>query len=83
MLDYLFILESVSGLKHGGTVGQIAKPYSSLSRGQVQRILDSMEKSGIIYMTVEQYGRTGKKVYRITEYAAMVCATIARNYTQQ
>jgi len=82
MNDYLLILDSVSGLKNGGTVGQIQKPFPSLSRGQVQRVLDSMVNTGIIFMTVETYGRTGKKVYRITEFAAMVCAGIATNYTQ-
>lgn len=83
MGNELYVLEGVSCSRDGVTVGQLQKLHSNLTVGQVGRMLTRLCESGLVYMTVEPYGRTGKKVYRITEFCAVMCAGIARNYTEQ
>ena len=80
MGNELYILDGVAGSKNGTTIGQLQKVHPSYTVGQVGRMLNKLVEAGFVYVTVEPYGNTGKKVYRITEFCAMICAGIARNY---
>lgn len=78
-MDTLFILDAISYRnKVGMTVGEIAKTQGELSRGQVQRILDNLVGSGFVWAETVPHGRTGKRMYRVGDNCAMICASIAR-----
>lgn len=81
-LDTLFILDSIAASKTGLTVGEVGKLYPSLTRRQVQKIVDNLEAGGMVFCTVLPHGRTGKKVFGVTEYAAIVCASVSGHYAQ-
>lgn len=68
---YLGVLEAMSRLGENATVGNIQKMNLHLTRGQVQRVLNSLEGEMYIAYRVEKHGRTGKKVY----YALNLCVT--------
>jgi len=80
-LDTFFILDTISKVNTDGmTVGQVCKTQNAMTRRQVQGVLDTLEGCGFVFYEVVKYGRTGKKVYRVTENCAMLCASISRNY---
>jgi len=75
-------IEVVSRTLAGTTIGQIQKAAPWMTRGQVERIMKGMENDGYVWSEVIAYGRTGKRVYRMTEHAAIGFASVARQYTQ-
>lgn len=83
MGNELLVLAAVSDFRDGGTVGQIQKYHPDLTVGQVKRILVRLVEAGLLFTETVKYGRTGKTVYRISEYCAMTCSGIARMYAEQ
>lgn len=79
--DTFAVLHALSSAKDGLTIGQIEKVNTWMSRGQVERILESLSDIGFTYHEVIAHGRTGKRVFRITETAASICSVIAHNYS--
>jgi hypothetical protein len=80
VLDVMTVMDHLSRIQSGLTVGQINKAMPYLTRGQIIRVLDSVGEAGLTYHEVMPHGRTGKKVYKMTENAAMQFASIARQY---
>jgi len=80
--NMLLVAEVVSETLQGKTVGQVAKAINWLSKGQVERALKKLETDGMCWSETVPHGRTGKRVYRLTEAAAIQFAAIARQYTE-
>jgi len=78
---YIAVLQSTSRTLKGLTIGEIMKETPYMTRGQVERALKEMQEYGYVWHEVLPYGRTGKKIWRVTETAAITMAGIARNYT--
>lgn len=81
--DTLVILDILAGFPDGQTVGQCRKVVPGLSVGQVGRMLAVLMQCGFVFETLEPYGRTGKKVYRMTENAAIFLSSISRTYVEK
>jgi len=79
-MDTFFVLDTVANSKKGMTVGEVGKLQGALTRGQLLRILAGLVGAGMLYVENVPYGRTGKNVYKMTEYAAIMCSAIARSY---
>lgn len=78
---YIAVLQSTSRTLRGLTVGEIMKETPYLTRGQVERALKEMCEYGYVWCEIVAYGRTGKRLWRVTETAAITMSSIARNYT--
>jgi len=83
MIDTLTIMDTIAFSGDGMTVGEVGKIYNNLTRRQIQKIVDNLEAAGFVFCENRAHGRTGKKVYRLAEYAAIICSSIARNYTEK
>jgi predicted ArsR family transcriptional regulator len=67
----------------GVTVGEVSKQVAFLTKGQVQRVLDELVFEGYAYQEIKPHGRTGKKVYRMTEAYAIEIAHVNRMYAEK
>lgn len=83
VLDTFTLLNNLSGLQNGATVGELQKMMPYCSKGQLSRLLGCLEEMNFAYHEVKPHGRTGKNVYKMTETAAIHCAAIARQYTER
>jgi len=63
---FLGCIESIATLNDDATAGNIQKMNSHLSVGQVKRALKQLETEGYVRNVLMPYGRTGKRVYRLT-----------------
>lgn len=81
--DTFTVMHNLAEHPEGVTVGEMNKLLSWLTRGQIQRILDVLEATQFTYQELVKHGRTGKKLYRLTEHAAIHCAAIARTYSEK
>jgi len=63
---FLGCIESIARLCDNATAGNIQKMNSHLSIGQVKRALSQLEIEGYVSHVLVPYGRTGKRVYRLT-----------------
>lgn len=63
----LGVIESVARLRENATVGNIQKMNSHKTRGQIERMLVSLQEEGYVTYHVEKYGRTGRKVWSLTD----------------
>lgn len=79
--DTFAVLHALSSARDGLTIGQIEKVNTWMSRGQVERILESLCDIGFTYHEVIAHGRTGKRVFHITGTAVSSCSIIAHNYS--
>jgi len=82
LLTALAAAEVVSRTLDGVTVGQVVREVNWASKGQVDRALKQLETDGMCWSEMVPYARTGKRVYRLTEHAAIMFAAIARQYTE-
>lgn len=82
VLNVFNVANVLAGVQKGATIGEIAKHLSWMSRGQVIVVLNTLEEMSFAYHEIVPHGRTGKKVYRMTEHAAINFAGIARTYTE-
>lgn len=82
VLNMLNIQSSLSRVQNGMTIGEIQKQNNWMTRSQVIAILNLLEAISFAYHQVMPHGRTGKKVYRMTEHAAINLASIAREYSE-
>jgi len=82
VLNFMNVCNVLSEVQNGMTIGEIEKSIQWMTRGQVTNVLSIMEEMSFAYHEVKAHGRTGKKVYRLTEHAAINFAGIARQYTQ-
>lgn len=69
--SFLGTIEAVARLGENATVGNVQKMNMHLSVGQVGRLLKQLETEGYMHHKLEPYGRTGKKVY----YLSNLCVT--------
>lgn len=81
-IDTLHILDGIASFRDGLTVGEIGKAFPGLTRRQIQKIVDNLEAGGMVFCTVMPHGRTGKKVFKCAEYAAIVCSSVAGHYSK-
>lgn len=81
--DVFAVMHALSSAHDGMTIGEIEKSASWMSRGQVERVLSGLSEIGFTYHEVKPHGRTGKRVFRLTEAAVMSCSSIAYNYTSK
>lgn len=82
VLNVFNVSSYLAGIQNGATIGQIEKGISWMSRGQVINVLNILEEMSFAYHELVPHGRTGKKIYRLTEHAAINFAGIARTYTE-
>lgn len=82
VLNLMNVCHHLSGIQNGATIGQLEKAIAWMSRGQVVNVLEILEEMSFAYHEIVPHGRTGKKVYRLTEHAAINFAGIARSYTE-
>jgi hypothetical protein len=80
--DALTVLDKLSQSPDGMTVGQINKAMGYLTVGQVGRIVHSLGAQAFVCCEIQPHGRTGKKVYKMTERAAILCGSISRQYVE-
>jgi len=80
--DTLTVLDILSKAKEGLTVGGIQKHMSILTVGQVKRITESLLECGFIHEEIKPHGATGKKVYHMTENAAIMLSSVGRQYVE-
>ena len=83
VLDLFNVLSHLSTLQNGATIGQIEKAIAWMSRGQVENSLKILSEMGFTYHEEQPHGRTGKRVFHMTENAAIQLAAIARDYTER
>jgi len=69
--SFLGCLESIARLNDTATAGNIQKMNPHLTIGQVKRCLSQLETEGYAHHKIERHGRTGKKVY----YLSNRCST--------
>lgn len=69
--SFLGCIEAVVRLNDNATAGNVQKMNLHLTIGQVKRALTQLEKEGYMHHKIERYGRTGKKVY----YLSNLCVT--------
>lgn len=81
--DTFSILAAIARSGEGLSVGEVNKTHGALTRGQCQRMIEGLMGAGMIYQEVVKWGRTGKKIYKLTEHCAIVCSSIARDYTDR
>jgi len=82
VLNVINIANLLSCVQKGMTIGEVEKSLNWMTRGQVVNVLNILEEMSFAYHEVLPHGRTGKKVYRLTEHAAINFASIARQYTE-
>lgn len=82
MINAMTCIEVVSRTLDGVTIGEIQKAVPWMTRGQVERIMKMLEAEEYVWAAMVAYGRTGKRLYRMTESAAIVFASVARQYTE-
>jgi len=82
VLNLFNVSDQLSRVQSGMTIGQIEKNLPWMTRGQVTLVLKTLEDMTFAYHEVVAHGRTGKRVYHMTEHAAINFAGIARNYTE-
>lgn len=83
VLDLFNVLGHLSCLQNGATIGEIEKAINWMTRGQVQNSLKILSEMGFTYHEVKPHGRTGKRVFYMTETAAIQLSAIARDYTER
>lgn len=83
VLDVFNVLHHLSSVQNGATIGQVQKACSWMSRGQVENALKHLSEMSFAYHEEKPHGRTGKRVFFMTEHAAINCAGIARSYTER
>lgn len=81
--DTMTVMSILATSKEGMTKGAIQREMKYITVGQVGRIIATLAECGFVYGDVFKHGRTGKVVYRLTEAAAIYCASIAREYTEK
>jgi len=69
--SFLGCIEAVARLGENATAGNVQKMNLHLSVGQVKRCLSQLEAEGYMHHKIEHHGRTGKKVY----YLSNLCST--------
>lgn len=69
--SFLGCIEAVARLNDNATIGNVQKMNLHLTVGQVKRCLSQLETEGYMHHKMEPYGRTGRKVY----YLSNVCVT--------
>lgn len=69
--SFLGVIEAVARLNEDATIGNVQKMNPHLTRGQVARCMDQLETEGYMHHKTERHGRTGKKVY----YLSNTCST--------
>lgn len=82
VLNVLNIANCLSSVQNGMTIGEVEKCVQWMSRAQIINVLNILEDMSFAYHEVKPHGRTGKKVYHLTETAAIHFASIARTYTE-
>jgi DNA-binding IclR family transcriptional regulator len=83
VIKVVFVSGLLANSPKGTTVGEVAKAIAFMSKGQCQRVLDELVSEGYAYQEVKPHGRTGKKVYFMTEGYAMEIAHINRSYAEK
>lgn len=83
VLEIFTAMDHLSGVQNGCTITEMCKVMPYCSRGEIIRILETLEGMHYAYHEIKPHGRTGKKVYHLTETAAIHCAAIARQYTER
>ena len=76
--SYLGAIEAIARLGEKATVGEIQKMNSHLTRGQMQRVLNGLMGEGYVNFTTVKYGRTGKKVYYVTDRCVVNVSIVGR-----
>jgi len=83
VLDVFNVLSHLSCLQNGATIGQIERAINWMSRGQVENTLKILSEMNFTYHEIVPHGRTGKRVFYMTENAAIQLSAIARDYTER
>lgn len=83
VLDVFNVMSFLSRIQNGATVGEIEKAHNWMTRGQVENTLKILSSMSFTYHEVVPHGRTGKRVFHLTETAAIHCAAIARDYSER
>ncbi len=65
----------------GLTVGEVVRAMHGLSYGQVKRIVETLVEDNLLMVETVKHGRTGKKIYRVAENAAIIGSDILNGYT--
>jgi hypothetical protein len=81
--DTLTVLDVLAQSPDGMTVGEIQKTMPAITVGQVKRMVHSLDMCKMVYVEKQPHGRTGKFVWRMTEGAAILLSSIARNYSEK
>lgn len=83
VLELFTALDCLSSVQNGMSISDMQKAMPYCTRGEVIRVLKTLESMTYAYQEKRPHGRTGKLVYHMTETAAIHCAAIARQYTER
>jgi len=83
MKDTFTLMHNLSEARDGKTVGELVKMMPWVTKGQMIRMLETLEDLFFTYRENVKHGRTGKNVWRMTDHCAIHMAAIARNYTER
>lgn len=64
--NFLGVLEAIARLGDKATIGEVQKINNHLTRGQTERLMNTLVKEGYAGFDVVPYGSTGKKLWYCT-----------------
>ena len=76
----MWLLATVTESPGGMTVGEVTVKCPSMTKSQIKRALDALESDGYLSKETLPWGRTGKIVFRPTEFMALQMCAITRSY---
>jgi len=75
---YLRVLYWLAKNPAGLTAGELSKRASGMSKGQVERLLDDLQNERHVIAEMQPHGRTGKRVFALSERARKDFAELSR-----
>jgi len=78
----LDVLRSLAWNPQGMTIGQVQGMMFGCTYGQVKRMLETLASENLIWVETVPYGKTGKKVFRVAENAAIIASDITQGYAK-
>lgn len=78
----LDLVRTLANHPQGMTVGEMQGMMFQLTYGQVRRMMQSLVEDGLLWVENMPHGRTGKNVYQLTEYAAIIASDITQGYAK-
>ena len=75
---YLRVLYWLAKHPSGLTAGEVAKRTPGMSKGQVERLLDDLQIERHVIAEMQPHGRTGKRVFALSERARKDFAELSR-----